>query len=189
MDLGNDLESDLSDFSEIVKSLAHNDKKIDNENLAIILLNSLLDSYRVVRNAIKYARDVLTQAIVIDPLSSKDLEIYGIGGWDTLGTIGLKYLNDLNLLGKDTVVQLSFCEMCVLGKSHRVGFEIGQHGTKRPLDYIHADLWDLEKHHIHGGNRFFLSIVDDCSRKVLAAMGDLGSRYRVGVSDDGEIKP
>ncbi|KAL2486099.1 Copia-like retroelement pol polyprotein [Abeliophyllum distichum] len=75
MDSGKDLESNLSDFSKIVKSLAHNNKKYDDEDLAVILLNSLLDSYRDVRNAIKYARDVLTQSIVIDALRSNDLEV------------------------------------------------------------------------------------------------------------------
>ncbi|KAL2517835.1 CCHC-type domain-containing protein [Abeliophyllum distichum] len=37
-----------------------------------------------------------------------------------IGNNGLKYLSDHNLLGKDTVAPLSFCESCVLGKSHRV---------------------------------------------------------------------
>ncbi|KAL2491297.1 Integrase catalytic domain-containing protein [Abeliophyllum distichum] len=79
---------------------------------------------------------------------------------------GLKYLSSLNLLDKDTVAPLSFCETCVLVKSHRVIFEIGQHNTKRPLDYIHANLLGLEKYPTHGRNMFFLSIVDDYSRKV-----------------------
>ncbi|KAL2517494.1 CCHC-type domain-containing protein [Abeliophyllum distichum] len=69
-----DLESNMSDFREIVKSLAHNDKKFDDEDPVIIFLNSLSDSYRDVRNAIKYARDVLTQAILIDALRLKDLK-------------------------------------------------------------------------------------------------------------------
>ncbi|KAL2472239.1 Retrotransposon protein [Abeliophyllum distichum] len=220
MDLGKDLESNLSDFSKIVKSLDHNDNKFDDEDLAIILLNSLPDSYRDVRNANKYARDVLTKVIVIDALRSKDLELkkesrrntreeslfirgkneirennyqgkkgrgkykgvlegdgcmfksnfgtskilkgslvvmkgpkrnglYYLQGealhakdsgmvsintnrsdlWHRrmghIGKKGLKYLSDQNLLGKDTVAPLSFCEMSVLEKSHRVSFEIG----------------------------------------------------------------
>lgn len=41
MDLGKDVEGNLSDYSIIVKSLAHNDKKFDDEDLAVILLISL----------------------------------------------------------------------------------------------------------------------------------------------------
>ncbi|KAL2466629.1 CCHC-type domain-containing protein [Abeliophyllum distichum] len=67
-----------------------------------------------------------------------------------IGNKRLKYLSDLNLLGKDTVAPLNFCKPCVLGKSHIVSFEIGQHSTKRSLDYIHADLWGLEKYPTHG---------------------------------------
>ncbi|KAL2498056.1 Uncharacterized protein Adt_23606 [Abeliophyllum distichum] len=57
MDASKDLEANLSDFSIIVKSLAHNNKKFADEDLAVILLNSL------------------TQAIVIDALRSKELEV------------------------------------------------------------------------------------------------------------------
>ncbi|CAA3009530.1 Hypothetical predicted protein [Olea europaea subsp. europaea] len=75
MDPGKDVEGNLSDFSIIVKSLAHNDKKFDDEDLAVILLNSLPESYREMKNAIKYGRDTLTQAIVSDALKSRELEL------------------------------------------------------------------------------------------------------------------
>ena len=37
---------------------------------------------------------------------------------------------------------------------------------KACLDYIHADLWGPAKEATFGGNRYFLSIIDDFSRKV-----------------------
>ena len=51
----------------------------------------------------------------------------------------------------------------------------GTHATKRILEYIHADLWGPEKTPTMGGARFFLSIVDDYSRKVWTYL--LKSKY------------
>ncbi|XP_022873536.1 G-type lectin S-receptor-like serine/threonine-protein kinase SD1-1 [Olea europaea var. sylvestris] len=57
MDPGKDLEQNLSYFSITVKSLAHNNKNFDDEDLAVILLNALLESHKDIRNTIKYSRD------------------------------------------------------------------------------------------------------------------------------------
>ncbi|KAL2472246.1 Retrovirus-related Pol polyprotein from transposon TNT 1-94 [Abeliophyllum distichum] len=75
IDTSKDLEANLSDFNIKVKSLSHNGKDFSNEDLTVILLNFLSDSYKEVKNAIKYAMDTLTQAIVIDALRSRDLEV------------------------------------------------------------------------------------------------------------------
>lgn len=83
-----------------------------------------------------------------------------------IGNKGLKYLSKQKLLGTDMIEPLEFCETCVLEKSHRVSFETGLHTTSRHLDYVHSDLWGPESHPTFGGNKYFLSIVDDCSRKV-----------------------
>lgn len=52
----------------------------------------------------------------------------------------VKCLSDQKLLGKDSVTPLSFCETCVLGKTHMVSFGKCKHRIKRPLDHIHTDL-------------------------------------------------
>lgn len=49
-------------------------EKIEDENKAIILLNSLPDNFREIKSAIKYGRDSLTTNLVIDALRSKELE-------------------------------------------------------------------------------------------------------------------
>ncbi|CAA3009529.1 Retrovirus-related Pol poly from transposon TNT 1-94 [Olea europaea subsp. europaea] len=85
---------------------------------------------------------------------------------DHIGFKGLKSLSNQKLLGKDDIETMEFCETCVLGKSHKVSFEASSHRTSRPLDYVHADLWGPEKHSTFGGSKYFLSLVDDYSRKV-----------------------
>jgi len=79
---------------------------------------------------------------------------------------GLQIMCDQHLLGKDKISKVDFCEHCILGKQHRVEFSTGKHQSKHPLDYIHSDLWGPAKVSTHGGNFYFLSIIDDFSRKV-----------------------
>ena len=66
MDLGKNLEQNLDDFKKIAIALASIDEeKIGNESQAIILLNSLLDSYKEVKAAIKFCR----KTIMLEKLS------------------------------------------------------------------------------------------------------------------------
>ncbi|KAL2525382.1 Retrovirus-related Pol polyprotein from transposon TNT 1-94 [Abeliophyllum distichum] len=62
---------------------------------------------------------------------------------------GLKFFSDKQLLEKDQITTLSFCKTCVLGKSHRLSFGKGSHNSSKPLAYIHADLWGLERQTPH----------------------------------------
>ncbi|GKE61689.1 retrotransposon protein, putative, ty1-copia subclass, partial [Tanacetum coccineum] len=54
----------------------------------------------------------------------------------------------------------------VAGKSHRVSFGVGRHTTQGVIDYVHSDLWGPSQVESLGGKRYFLSIVDDYSRRV-----------------------
>lgn len=66
----------------------------------------------------------------------------------------------------DQIKDLDFCEICVLGKSHRVKFGSGKRETKGILYYIHFVLWGLTRTISYSGGRYFMSIVDDFSRKI-----------------------
>ena len=79
---------------------------------------------------------------------------------------GLKALSNQGYLGTVLVGSLNFCEPCVLGNQHRLSFHKGTHLAKVCLDYVHADLWGPSQVPTHGGNKYFLSIVDDFTRKV-----------------------
>ena len=79
---------------------------------------------------------------------------------------GIYYLDKQKVFGNDLVTQLKFCKNCILGKQHRLSFNLSTHKSKNILDYVHADLWGPAKVQTQGGNRYFMSIVNDCSRKV-----------------------
>ena len=79
---------------------------------------------------------------------------------------GLMELSKQGLLGGDALGKIQFCENCVLGKTTRLKFRRAEHVTTRVLNYIHSNLWGPSKHPTLGGGRYFLSIIDNFSRKV-----------------------
>ncbi|GFV11089.1 retrovirus-related Pol polyprotein from transposon TNT 1-94 [Trichonephila clavipes] len=59
------------------------------------------------------------------------------------------------------------CIPCKLAKSKRVSFKkTGAVRSKRPLELLHMDLCGPMPTKSQGGNKYFLSIIDDYSRKV-----------------------
>ncbi|GJY48019.1 retrovirus-related pol polyprotein from transposon TNT 1-94 [Tanacetum coccineum] len=79
---------------------------------------------------------------------------------------GLQVLEKQGLFSKKSIGTLNFYENCVLGKSHRISYGVGRHSTQGVLDYVHSDLWGPSQVESLGGKRYFLSIVDDYSRRV-----------------------
>jgi transposase InsO family protein len=75
-------------------------------------------------------------------------------------------LSKRGLLGDQKTGSLDFCEHCVFGKQCRVKFSTGIHSTSGTLDYIHSDLWGPSQVPSKGGARYFVTFIDDYSRKV-----------------------
>ena len=70
------------------------------------------------------------------------------------------------MLGDKQLEDLEFCETCAYGKSSRVKFGTGIQRTKGTLDYIPLDLWGPVRTQSPSGSRYFMSLVDDYSRKL-----------------------
>ena len=86
-----------------------------------------------------------------------------------LGHPGEKALQTLvkqGLLKGAKTGKLDFCEHCVLGKKTRVEFGTAIHNTKDILDYVHSDVWGPTTTPSMGGKRYFVTFVDDFSRRV-----------------------
>lgn len=59
------------------------------------------------------------------------------------------------------------CEACVFGKHHRNSFPTGgSWRASKPLELVHTDLCGPMRTTTHGGNRYFLTFIDDYSRKT-----------------------
>ncbi|KAH9778820.1 Integrase catalytic domain-containing protein [Citrus sinensis] len=83
-----------------------------------------------------------------------------------IGERGLKELEKQGVLGNEKLGNLDFCEDCVLGKATRSSFKRSVHKSKDKLEYVHSDLWGPAQQISLGGNSYFLSFIDDYSRKV-----------------------
>ena len=86
-----------------------------------------------------------------------------------LGHAGEKSLQMLamqELLKDAKSCKLDFCEQCVIGKQKSVKFGTTIHNNEGILDYIHTDLWGPTKTASLGGKHYFVTFVDDISRRV-----------------------
>ncbi|KAH9649108.1 Integrase catalytic domain-containing protein [Citrus sinensis] len=86
-----------------------------------------------------------------------------------LGHMSLRSLRELQkqeVLGSSQISELDFYEDFVLGKATRNTFGKLVHSTKGILEYIHSDLWGPAQTVSLGGNTYFLSLIDDYSRRV-----------------------
>ena len=54
---------------------------------------------------------------------------------------GLQQLCKQGTLDQKRVSNMDLCEICVLGKSHRLKFATSSHKLKDILEYIYSDLW------------------------------------------------
>ncbi|XP_076917271.1 putative mitochondrial protein AtMg00300 [Bidens hawaiensis] len=79
---------------------------------------------------------------------------------------GLVELRKQQIIDEFKVNDVGFCETCVLGKKKKVQLSKGIHSTRGILDYVHSDLWGPARVNTIGGARYFLSIIDDYSRRV-----------------------
>lgn len=79
---------------------------------------------------------------------------------------GLQELHKQGLLGDKPLNQLDFCEDSVKGKSTRVKFNKGVHRSTAPLEYVHSDLWGPSRVPSNGGAKYFMTVIDDYSRRV-----------------------
>ncbi|KAK3026865.1 hypothetical protein RJ639_041992 [Escallonia herrerae] len=78
---------------------------------------------------------------------------------------GMLELHKRKLLQGVKSCKLDFCKFCVFGKQKRVSFKAASHTSKGVLDYVHTDVWGPIKHISNGGARYFVTFIDDFSRK------------------------
>lgn len=83
-----------------------------------------------------------------------------------LGERSMFELHKRNLLKGVKSCKLGFCEYCVYGKQRRVSFKVASHTSKGVLDYVHSDVWGPVAVSSNGGAYYFVSFIDDFSRKV-----------------------
>lgn len=56
------------------------------------------------------------------------------------------------------------CSVCPLAKQRRLSFVSNNHFSHNAFDLIHCDTWGPYHAQAHAGHRFFLTLVDNCTR-------------------------
>ena len=84
---------------------------------------------------------------------------------DRLGHVSLKRLQSLqNQLDFQPCNKDKPCYICPLAKQRRLSFPSNNHLASSPFDVIHCDIWGAYHVESHAGFRYFLTLVDDCTR-------------------------
>jgi len=83
------------------------------------------------------------------------------------GEKSLQALTKQGLLKGVRTCKLEFCEYCVIGKKTKVIFGTATHCTKGILDYVNTDVWGPTKTASIGDNHYFVTLIDDSSRRCL----------------------
>jgi len=80
---------------------------------------------------------------------------------------GMKVLQSGGKLPELKKVQFSFCESCVLGKQRKVTFlKKGREPRSEKLELVHTDLWGPSPVASLGRSLYYISFIDDSSRKI-----------------------
>ena len=75
--------------------------------------------------------------------------------------------NVVNGLPKLNICEISkVCEACQYGKQNRLSFPLEGYRSKNLLDLIHTDVWGPTKNAFTGNCRFYVTFIDDYSRKT-----------------------
>lgn len=86
-----------------------------------------------------------------------------------LGHVCERCVNELlkqNISKVSKGFKLEGCEQCVLGKVKKQPYGSSSFESKAPLEYVYSDLWGPSRTESLGGGRYFMSIMDDFSRKL-----------------------
>jgi transposase InsO family protein len=80
---------------------------------------------------------------------------------------GLKCMQSRGKLPGLKFVEVDFCESCILGKQKRVNFKkAGRAPAKEKLELVHTDVWGPASVSSIGGKQYFVTFIDNHSRKV-----------------------
>ena len=79
---------------------------------------------------------------------------------------GLQILVKMYLIPFAKGMSLKPCDYCLFGKQHRVSFRIPSTRKPNVLDLIYFDICDPIDVEFLSGNKYFVTFMDDASRKV-----------------------
>ena len=83
-----------------------------------------------------------------------------------LGQKAMKHLVKEGVIKADESVDLKSCKKCIMGKSKKLPFPKGRHTSRKVLEYAHSDIKGPAQPATLNGGRYFITIINDWSRKL-----------------------
>uniref|UniRef100_A0A2N9IPG8 Integrase catalytic domain-containing protein n=1 Tax=Fagus sylvatica TaxID=28930 RepID=A0A2N9IPG8_FAGSY len=146
--------------------------QLDTEGHAILFMGG---TWKITKGAMVVARGKKTGTLYMTT-SPRDTIAVAEAGTDTnlwhrrLGHMsekGMKVLLSKGKLPNLKSVEFDMCESCILGKQKKVSFLKGGRTPKsKKLELVHTDLWGPSPIASLGGSRYYVTFIDDSSRKV-----------------------
>lgn len=79
----------------------------------------------------------------------------------------MKIMHEKRKLLDLSTTAMEMCKDCILEKQKRVSFQIGERNPKKEkLELVHFDVWGPTTLSSIGGKHYFMTFIDDHSRKV-----------------------
>ncbi|KAH9294173.1 hypothetical protein KI387_040625 [Taxus chinensis] len=147
--------------------------KLGDEGCMVIFTT---DSWKVTKGSLVVARGKKVGTLYLSTVSTDPSSILATTGIDTtlwhhrLGHMsekGMKILHSQGKLSDLKNIDLDFCEHCVYGKQKRVRFlKVGSTKKEHKLELVHTDVWGPTQVSSLGGSRYYVTFIDDATRKV-----------------------
>lgn len=150
--------------------------KITKGALVIMKGQKTRNLYKLVGNTVVGGVAISTQAESSDDTALWHMRL------GHMGERGMMELHKRNLLKGVKSCKMDFCKYCLYGKQRRIGFKAASHTSEGVLDYIHSDVWGPVSVSSHSGARYFVTFIDDYSRKLwiyfIRHKSEVFSRFR-----------
>ena len=130
---------------------------------------------------------------VADKTASTELWHHRLGH---MSEKGMKVLHSAGKLPDLKAIDHSLCEGCIFGKQKKVSFsKAGREPRTRKLELVHTDVWGPSTETSLGGARYYVTFIDDSSRKVWvyflknkSDVFDVFKKWRAMVENETDLK-
>ncbi|GKA18023.1 retrovirus-related pol polyprotein from transposon TNT 1-94 [Tanacetum coccineum] len=150
----------------ILKMISEKELKLTNSYKFVLSKNQMYVGKKYVMNGM-FKLNVMVVINDINKMNSSAYLVASSNVWH--GPLGHVNFNSMRCLIKFNSIpnfhidSKNTCETCVEAKLTRSSFKSVEQKTE-PLDMIHTDICDLKSLHTKGGNKYFITFSDDCTK-------------------------
>ena len=143
-------------------------RQLDDEGHAILFVGG---TWKVTKGARVLAHGKKTDTLYMTSSPRDTIAVADTSLWHRrLGHMSEKWMKLLLSKGKQPELKsiyFDMCESCILGKQKKVSFlKTGRTPKAEKLELVHTDLWGPSPVASLGGSRYYITFIDDSSKKV-----------------------